>query len=273
MTHHHFDHPLASLSYYKFGKGEHVMLCFHGYGMHGKQFKILDDQLGEKYTFYCFDLFFHKETKLKDQSLATVKKGITKKELVTFISDFCKNEKIDRFSVLSYSMGTHYATAIAEEMPERIHEFIAIAPSILNPGKLVTFFSQYKSGNKILEKLVLSEKALIRMLKWCRKFRFVDDIGYNILMKEIGTQELRFSFYACFIYLRFLVTDENKLLKALKEHAIKSIFIFGKRDLMYPPKIGDSFLGKLNTAKVMVLEENHEIINKNFADALSKVLI
>ncbi|MEO5911446.1 MAG: alpha/beta fold hydrolase [Pelobium sp.] len=273
MTHHYFDHALASLSYYKFGKGEKVMLCFHGYGMHGKQFKILEEQLGEKYTFYGLDLFFHKETKLKNESLEAVKTGISKKELVAFIIDFCEHVKINKFSLLSYSMGTHYATAIAEEIPEKVEEFIAVAPSILNPGRLVTFFSQRKSGNKILERLVLSEKALVSMLKWSRKFKFVDDIGYQILMKEIGTKELRFSFYACFIYLRFLAIDETRLLEALNEHPIKSVFIFGKRDLMYPPKIGDSFLAKLKDAKVLVLDENHEIINQNFALALTEILI
>lgn len=273
MTHHHFNHSLATLSYYKFGKGEQVMLCFHGYGMHGKQFKVLENQLGNKYTFYGFDLFFHKETKLKDESLKTVKKGITKKELSAFISDFCEHQKIQRCSVLSYSMGTHYATAFTEEMPERIDEYIVVAPSSLNPGKLVSFFSLNKIGNKLLEKLVLSEKALVRMLKITRRLRFVDDIGYGILLKEISTHELRFSFYACITYLRFLTTDEDKLLKALKEHTIKPIFIFGKRDKMYQPKIGDSFLAKLNNVKVLVLDENHEIINQNFADALTEVLI
>ena len=59
------------------------MLCaFHGYGMHGKQFKLLEGSLGEHYTFYGFDLFFHKETQLKDQSLAAIQKGISKKALV-----------------------------------------------------------------------------------------------------------------------------------------------------------------------------------------------
>src|SRR6476659_10506876 len=104
MKHHYFDHSLASLSYYTFGDGAKAMLCFHGYGMHGKQFKILEESLGGQYTFYGLDLFFHKETKLKDQSLEAVKRGITKEELVAFITDFCLEMKIDRFSVLSYSM-------------------------------------------------------------------------------------------------------------------------------------------------------------------------
>jgi len=106
MTDHYFENDLVTLHYYKFGNGPKSMLCFHGYGMHGKQFKLLESDLGSIYTFYGFDLFFHKQTKLKDQSLATVKKGITKKEIAGFIQDFCKHEGIGRFSVIGYSMGS-----------------------------------------------------------------------------------------------------------------------------------------------------------------------
>src|ERR1035437_7254609 len=109
MTNHYFENELVKLHYYKFGEGQQNMLCFHGYGMHGKQFKILETTLGSKYTFFGFDLFFHKETKLKDQSLQSVKKGINKEELASLFADLCKSEGIEHFSVIGDSMGTHYA--------------------------------------------------------------------------------------------------------------------------------------------------------------------
>ena len=112
MTQHYFENDLVNLHYYKFGAGPKAMLCFHGYGMHGKQFKLLEGSLGEKYTFYGFDLFFHKETKLKDQSLAAIQKGITKKELVDLIEEFCKFENIEpllRYRVFhGYSLCDRY---------------------------------------------------------------------------------------------------------------------------------------------------------------------
>ena len=144
MTQHYFENDLVNLHYYKFGNGPKAMLCFHGYGMHGKQFKLLEGTLGEKYTFYGFDLFFHKETKLKDQSLATIQKGITKKELVGLIEELCKSEGINRFSVIGYSMGSHYATVVTEEMAKRIDEYVIAAPSSLNPGRLIVFSAKIK---------------------------------------------------------------------------------------------------------------------------------
>jgi pimeloyl-ACP methyl ester carboxylesterase len=273
MTDHYFENDLVNLHYYKFGDGPKTMLCFHGYGMHGKQFKLLEGTLGSTYTFYGFDLFFHKETKLKDQSLPTVKRGITKMDLAASIKDFCEYAAIERFSVIGYSMGTHYATIVTEEMPERINEFIVAAPSSLEPGKLIRFFSKNKTGNKILEKFALNEKALVNLLILFERLRLINKEEYKILFGEIGTAELRFNFYACFTYLRFLETDEDRLLKALEEHNIKSIFIFGKRDKSFPPKIGDKFIPRLKNAEVVILNEGHEMIKKDFVAALTSLLL
>ena len=272
MTQHYFENDLVNLHYYKFGSGPKAMLCFHGYGMHGKQFKLLEGALGEKYTFYGFDLFFHKETKLKDQSLPAIQKGITKQELAGLILDFCRHENIGRFSVIGYSMGSHYATVVTEAMPERIDEYILAAPSSLNPGKLITFFSKNKTGNKLLQRFALHDKALIRMLKLFRGLRIINDQDYKILYSEIGTAELRFNFYACFVYLRFFETDEQKLLHALNEQNIKSIFIFGKRDKSFPPSIGDKFIPKVKGAEVILLDEGHEMIKKDFVAQLTRLL-
>ncbi len=248
------------------------MLCFHGFGMHGKQFRELEPELGNKYTFWGFDLFFHKATKLKDQSLETVKVGLSKKELASLILDFCKAQNINRFSVIGYSMGTHYATAIAEELPEMINEYIVAAPSSIKPGNIIRFFSRSKLGNKIIEKVSLSKNAMINLLTLCKRASFIDAEGHGILLKEIETHELRFNLYASLTYLRFLVTDEARLIHALNNYPIRCIFFFGQHDKSYPLAIGKTFLPQIKNAEIFDLNEGHELINKRFAKVLADLL-
>ena len=272
MTQHYFENDFINLHYYKYGNGPNAMLCFHGYGMHGKQFKVLESNLGDKYTFYGFDLFFHKETKLKDQSLPTVKKGIEKSELAALIIEFCKFEDINRFSVIGYSMGTHYATVAVEELGYLIDEYIVAAPSCLNPGRLIPFFSKTKTGNKILEKLALNKNILTGLLKVFNKLKIIDSEAYKILYNEIGTEELRFNLYASFVYLRFFETSPGTLIKIINQQNIKSIFIFGKRDKSFPPGIGSAIISKLKNAEVVILDEGHEMIKRDFVNTLSRLL-
>lgn len=273
MTNHYFENDFIKLHYYKFGSGPQHMLCFHGFGMHGKQFRVLEEKLGHKYTFWGFDLLFHKQTMLKDQSLATVKKGFSKKQLAAVINEFCIHEQIDSFSVIGYSMGTHYATGLVEEMPERINEYIVAAPSSLNPGSIVRFFGKNKVGNKILEKLILSEKVALNLLSLFKRLQLIDEAVRDILFKEVNTPELRFALYATFTSLRRFETDEDKLISAFKKHQIKSIFIFGKRDKNYLPAIGKAFFKKHTPSEIIILDENHEMINPNFATRLAGLLL
>ncbi|RZK43588.1 MAG: alpha/beta hydrolase [Pedobacter sp.] len=273
MTDHYFENDFINLHYYKFGNGPNHMLCFHGFGMHGKQFRVLEETLGHKYTFYGFDLLFHKQTTLKDQSISTIKKGITKKQLAEVIIAFCEHEHIGRFSVIGYSMGTHYATGVVEELPERVNEYIVAAPSSLNPGFLIRFLGTTKVGNKLFEKLILSEKATLGLLNTVRRLRIIDDVVRDILFNEVSTPELRYAMYGCFTSLRRFETNEEQLIKAFENYSIKSIFIFGERDKNYLPSIGRAFFKKYQPSEIIVLEENHEMINQNFASTLARVLL
>lgn len=272
MTDHYFENDFVKLHYYKFGSGPKHMLCFHGYGMHGKQFIALEPELGHKYTFWGFDLFFHKGTKLTDESLDTIKLGLKKQQLIQLIQQFCAHEHISRFSVISYSMGSHYATTVVEGMPQMVDEYIVAAPSTIKPGAMVRFFGLSRIGNRVLEKLMLSEKAMIKLLKASRRLRFIDDTGRDILYKEIGTSELRFAFFACITFLRYLEMDEKHFISCLQQHNIRSIFIFGKRDKMYLPKIGNAFFKKLPQAEKVVLDADHEMIKPEFVSTLTRML-
>lgn len=272
MTRHEFKNDFVTLNYYKFGSGSKNMLCFHGYGMHGKQFAVLESTLGQQYTFWGFDLFFHKLTQLADESLTRVKSGLQKKELANLITEFCAQAGIGRFSVIGYSMGTHYATAVVEELPERVDEYVVAAPSSINAGRLVAFITHNPVGNYLLAKLMLSEKAVLHMLTLLQKTRVIDETARQILNKEFGTPRLRFAFYASCTYLRLLETDESRLIEVLNRYPIKSIFIFGRRDKMYLPAIGKKFFAKFRPYAVLELDENHEMINANFAAALAQLL-
>ncbi|WP_442794328.1 alpha/beta fold hydrolase [Pelobium manganitolerans] len=272
MTSHFYQHPLVKLHYYKFGNGPKAMLCFHGYGMHGRQFTLLEESLGQQYTFYGFDLFFHKQTVLQNTELEHVKNGISKADLAQLFVDFCREQGIERFSLLSYSMGSFYAATLAEKIPEKIECYITAAPSNLKPGRIITFLSANKIGNKLLERLALSDKAMIRLLELLKKGKIIDKKAHEILFREIATPELRFSFFACATYLRFLKTDLPLFIRQLNKHDIPSIFIFGKRDKSYPASIGKGIIPKIEHAKQVLLDENHDLVKQNFAQTLTNLL-
>jgi len=263
MTDHFFNHELVKLHYYRFGSGPKAMLCFHGYGMHGKQFSVLKEMLGNEYTFYGFDLFFHKETKLHDQSLSNVKKGLTKLDFVQLMNSFCEHEAIDRYSVIGYSLGTHYATVLAEGNASRIDQLFLLAPSFLKIFPPFQVLSKNRIANYAFHKFFMSKKGIDLMLDLCRRLRLIDLKSHRILSSEMATSDLRFAFYANVTYLRHLQVDKNVLIQVLNSNKVDCFFIFGIRDKMYPSHLADELIAKLNTAQKIMIDEDHDLVNHN----------
>lgn len=120
--------------------------------------------------------------------------------------------------------------------------------------------------------MALSNNGMTRMLSVLRRTRIIDQKGYDILFKEVSNPVQRFSFYACASYMRFLKLDAEKFVNMMNKHEIKGVFIFGERDRNYPPAIGQAIIPKINFARQLVINENHDMINRNFAQVLSSLL-
>lgn len=272
MTSHFFNHPIVDLHYYRFGTGPQKMLCFHGYGMHGRQFKVLEHEFGDTYTFYGFDLFFHKQTAIRDLSLANLKRGITKAEFCELMLAFCKQEAINDFSMMAYSLGTNYAIIMAESRQFKIDTVFLIAPAFLKIPPIVKVLAKNGLANFCFRKLFLSENGVGALLNVAKAIGIVDAQGYEILKAELATKELRFTFYATVTYLRHTQPNLKDLVQVLNEQNRKTVFIFGKRDQLFPQHIADNLIAKLNTTKKVILDEDHDLVNANLANHLHQFI-
>ncbi len=271
MTSHFFNHQIVNLHYYRFGEGSKVMLCFHGYGMHGRQFKWLREKFGSEYTFYGFDLFFHEQTELKDNAIPNIKKGLRKDEFCEIMRAFCLEQSIQHFSVMAYSLGTNYAMVMAESKLFNIEEIFLMAPAFLKIPPVFKVLARNKLANLFFRKVLLSENGVKVMLNFSRGIGVIDSKNHEILKKEMATPSLRFAFYATVTYLRFLVPVRQNLIASLNEQAIKCFFIFGERDHMFPHHIGDEMIAALKFAQKIVLDEDHDLVNANLANHLYRL--
>ena len=169
-------------------------------------------------------------------------------------------------------MGTHIASTLVEEIPGRIDDYISIAPSSFKPSPFIYFLSTNLFANRILEKLLFSKNATLNVLKVCKRLNLIDRKGFEFLAKEIATSELRLSFYACITYLRFLDLNEALLVNAILNFNINFIAVFGQKDVMYPPSSADFLLSRLPSAKKIIIDTNHELINQDLVKHLEAYL-
>ncbi len=256
-----FQTDQAQFHYYQFGNGPDVMLAFHGFGMKGTQFDVLQPAFAERYTVYSFDLFFHGQTRLTDPTIKKVRKGLSSVEYARQISAFLDEKGIGKVSVLSYSMGALMAFSLIEHIPERIGNTFFIAPDGIRPNKLLQFGSRNLLVNRIFYKLVYSPATVDFILGQLLRFRYIDKGLHRILKGEFHTEETRLTCYQAITYHARMRFRPDILARQFNSHGIRSYFYFGEQDKLFPPAIGREFCRKLQHGELAVLPTGHELVN------------
>lgn len=267
-----FSNEHIKLHYYEYGNGTDILLAFHGFGMRGTQFRVLESAFSSKYKIYSFDLFFHGQTELFDSSLSTVRKGLNPQEYGSYIRDFISTLDTDgkKISLLSYSMGSLMALSILESLPESIDSVFFIAPDGFKPNKLLQIGSRNLLINRFLYKMVFSPKTVNYLLDFILKLKYIDSSLHHILRNEFKTTETRLACYNSITYHAKLSFKQNKLAEILNRHEIKSFFYFGESDLLFPASIGTNFSKKLNSSIIEVLKGGHELVNEKLNETIRR---
>ena len=267
-----FANDRIKLHYYEYGTGTEILLAFHGFGMRGTQFRVLESAFSSKYKIYSFDLFFHGQTELFDSSLPTVRKGLNPAKYGNYIRDFIHsiNAESKKVSLLSYSMGSLMALSILESLPESIDSVFFIAPDGFKPNKLLQIGSRNLLINRFLHKMVYSPKTVNLLLDFILKLKYIDSSLHHILRNEFKTTETRLACYNSITYHAKLSFKQNRLAEILNRHEIKSFFYFGESDLLFPASIGTSFSKRLNNSTIEVLKGGHELVNEKLNEIIRK---
>src|SRR5688572_32610434 len=61
----------SQISYYRFGNGPSIAICFHGYGENGQIFGFLEKYAGDAFTFYSIGLPHHGNTVWEESTCFT----------------------------------------------------------------------------------------------------------------------------------------------------------------------------------------------------------
>lgn len=269
-----FTNGHDTLHYYEYGSGPEIMLAFHGFGMRGTQFQVLEPAFCEKYRIYSFDLFFHGDTLLGDSSLPAVRKGLSAEHFGDIIRDFIHS--IDageqKVSLLSYSMGSLMALSVLKTIPEYISSAFFIAPDGLKPNRLLQIGTRNKLVNRFFHQLVYSPKTVNFGLNCLLKFRYIDSSLYKILSREFASEATRLTCYNAITYYARLKFRQDEIAEIINGKGISTYLYFGKRDKLFPAEIGRAFSARLRESHLEILDEGHELVNSQLCDLIKQQL-
>ncbi|MEE1945654.1 alpha/beta hydrolase [Pedobacter sp. KR3-3] len=269
-----FKTASSNLHYHEYGNGKEILLAFHGFGMRGTQFKVLEEAFGQKYRIISFDLFFHGETRLNDNSVGHIRKGLDAREFAAHINQFLDAEfpGTEKVALLSYSIGTRMALCLIENLPHRIAATYLIAPDGIEPNRLLKLGGANFVVNRIFYKLVYSPKTVTFCLNLLLKLNYIDEAIHRILKAEFGTTETRLTCYNTITYYAQLKFNRKRIAEAINTHKIDCHFYFGKKDKLFPSKIGERFSTLLADPNIHVFDGGHELVNAEMNNYLATQL-
>ena len=93
------------------------------------------------------------------------------------------------------------------------------------------------------------------------KLKYIDADIYRILKAEFSSTETRLISYNTITYYAQLSFDRKKLADAINTHQLDCHLYFGKKDKLFPSKIGERFSKLLNQPNIHVFDDGHELVN------------
>jgi pimeloyl-ACP methyl ester carboxylesterase len=261
---------VGSIHYHEYGTGTKPMLAFHGYGMTGRQFEVLQQSILTQYRVYSFDHFFHGETRLNNWPETQILSGMPKSLMRSYLEEWFNLHGRQRISLMGYSIGANLALVLLEDYAEWVDEVILMAPDGLSVYKGFNFLMHQPVG-KLLFKTVTKSKWLAPgVLKGLKKVKFIDDSLYKIAYNEMDTPQKRQDVYYTLNLIKQLQPNVVKVTDQINMHNIKCHLIFGKHDMLFPKSAAMSFINLLQNPQVHEVPMGHWLVTAQLDEYLAK---
>jgi pimeloyl-ACP methyl ester carboxylesterase len=251
-----FNH--ASLHYQKIGSGTNVVFAFHGFGQTHAAFDELANSIDKNYTLYSFDLFFHGESKWGYKELPLEKSFW--KELM---SAFLKQEDIEKFSVIGFSMGGKFAMVCVEAFPNQIDTITLLAPDGIKTSFWYSLATYPLMLRKLFKSMIDKPGRFHQLTKIAFRFNLIDKGILRFVESQMNTREKRERVYHSWVVLRHLKFNIGHLASLVNSHQIPLTLVIGKYDKIITAKNMARLIRQVPHAKLQLIESGHNnIISK-----------
>ncbi|SDE55731.1 Pimeloyl-ACP methyl ester carboxylesterase [Mucilaginibacter pineti] len=261
---------LGKVHFHEYGTGNKPLLAFHGYGMTGKQFHVLEQSILPQYHIYGFDHFFHGDSKLDGWTEKQILAGMSKNMVRSYMQEWFNIYGEQRISVMAYSIGANLALILVEEYAHLIDDIILMAPDGLSVYKSLHFILHNPLGRALFSWATKSKWLAPFILKTVKKTGLIDESLYQIAYNEIDTEQKRLDTYYTLNLIRLLKPDAAAVAALINQHKIKCLLIFGRHDHLFPKSAAMPFIGMLDDAEVHEVTLGHWLVIKALDEYLAK---
>ena len=242
----------STLAYRKSGHGEKVLLLFHGFGQNKQIFDDLAHALDEQYTLYAIDLFFHGNSQWSEGEVA-----LEKKEWLEIMTRFLAENKIERFSVLGFSLGGKFALGTLELFPTRIDQLFLLAPDGIKTNFWYSLATYPLLLRNFFKSMILKPGRLHSLTSILYTLKIVDNGLLRFARSQMDSREKRERVYYSWVVFRHLKFDMKEIASLLLKHSVRLTLIVGKHDKIITTENMQRLLRHVKDHQLIVLDTGH----------------
>ncbi|MFN0201953.1 MAG: alpha/beta fold hydrolase [Bacteroidia bacterium] len=254
-----FDLAGISISALHCGKGDNLLICFHGYQQTKELFLPVFETIPENWQILTIDQPLHGQT-IWDNSEWTWGLDFFPKfwELIEAKLSYQK------VTILGFSMGGKTAMGMCSRAKKPLERLILIAPGGVKTHPLETFFSYHKAGQALFKLCLRHHQPFLSVMDFAYQRKLIHKFQHRFVRAQFAFPDARTKMKAYLrIYPHFNIHPE--LLKEIYNTTKTQFFlVWGTNDTVTTYDRSAHFLQlfprtqffSLNQAKHNVLEEN-----------------
>ena len=246
------------------------LLLIHGYGAGMWVWEKQIEALSQSYRVYVLDLIGHG---FSDRP----KVSYTPETYIHFLRDFMDGVGIEKATLIGNSMGGGIAWAMAILYPERVDRLILIncvPPDVLHQVKNESFRTLVAIKDiPILPYLVIAARGK-NSIRWIL-LECVSNIKLitpEVVSRQYPLSKIKGSTWV--LYSTFKHAEEALKLKDQLSMIHKpTLFIWGERDLIFPPQVGEALHQAITGSKFLRIEKSGHIPMWETPDEVNQAIL
>lgn len=254
------------LHYLKMGSGPKLLIAFHGYGNDAALFNPFEKYLHREYTIYSVDLPHHGRSESDNIPME-------KKDIIELVNNLAVEMKVEKVSLMGYSIGGRVCITIAEMIPQQIDKMLLLASDGLAFNPFYYFLTNTYIGRKVFTDVLTRPKKYILLIDWLKNRKLIPSHRHRFASWYLQTESTRAFLLKVWPGLKKLVPNPRKTRAAISQNNIPVYIFMGAQDDVIPVKLAHSFKRNLKSVHLTVLDKGHRVMDNDTLPQISACLL
>ncbi|OQP50586.1 hypothetical protein A4H97_01735 [Niastella yeongjuensis] len=259
----------SQVQYCRFGTGQKLILCFHGYGESSASFQFLGKYIGADYTLIAIDLPFHGKTQWNEGLQFSVADLVAITE--TLHKKYCDGTQ--RITLLGYSMGGRVALQLLQSLSIQIERTVLLAPDGLKVNFWYWLATQTYIGNHLFEYTMNHPGWFFSLLQAGNKLKLINQSVFKFTRYYINDTAVRRLLYERWTCMRAIKPNLASIKKLIRTHSLPVRLLYGQYDRIIRPERGEKFRRGIESfCTLHIIQTGHQVLQEKQVNEIIQLI-